>query len=195
MHDVIPDVRLIYLVRDPIDRAVAGWHFATRHEDEWRPFETAFAELEDNLHVARSRYAMQLDRYLAHFPQEQILVVDSHDLRTDRDTTLSRIYGFVGVDPTFTSPSFDEQMQVADQGRWLSPNGLRIVKTLNHTIGPKTTARIGSLVPKRMNVLDRPAVPRPVASDELRERLTELLAPDVERLRKLTGQSFASWSI
>src|ERR671923_1441551 len=73
IRTVVPDAKLVYLVRDPIERIVS--HF--RHRQVVRPgaLEDAFADpyRREGL-VAPSRYWLQLERYLEHFPPEQILV-------------------------------------------------------------------------------------------------------------------------
>jgi hypothetical protein len=40
-----------------------------------------------------------------------------------------------------------------------------------------------------------PPVEPPTLDDETRERLLELYRPEVARLRELTGEPFASWSL
>ena len=105
MHSVIPDVRLIAVLRDPVARAISGYHHAVRMGDEHRPIDVALdpdaAEVlpppsdaswydaprcPARLHgyLARGRYAEQLERWLAVFPREQLLVIGSDALRGGR---------------------------------------------------------------------------------------------------------------
>ena len=44
-----------------------------------------------------SRYACQLDQYLDVFPREQVLVLVSEDLRSDRANAMARVYRFLGL--------------------------------------------------------------------------------------------------
>ena len=198
MKRVVPDAKFVYLVRDPIARLVSGWRFHTRHGEELRSFDETFSRLDDNLHVWRSRYASQLERFLPHFNQEQFLVIDQADLFANRAETLRRVFRHVEVDETFTSAAFEAQDRVSDEGRWLSPRGLKIAKTLEHTIGRNALHRLyglASFIPKGLPGLERPSVERPIIDAELHERLSEILAPEAERLRALTGERFATWSI
>ena len=109
---------------------------------------------------------MQLDRYLAQFPQEQILVIDQHNLRGDRDGS-----------PAYTGRAEGHARAAPDDrpSRDARPCHSR----------PHACSRSPGAPPE--------AVPR--VSPALREPLTEHLAPEVERLRALTGQAFASWSV
>ena len=198
IKDFAPDARFIYLVRDPIDRAVAGWLYHQRHGGEQRSLDEAFTYLDDNVHVAISRYATQLERYLAFFPSERFLVLDQHDLRHDRLATLQEAFRFLGVDQKFSDPRFEDEIQVANEGRWLSPRGMRLVKSIERTIGKKTMHRLysyASVIPRGIPILERPPVARPELSDDLRDRLAEILAPEAARLRELTGKPFPTWSV
>jgi Sulfotransferase domain len=108
----LPDARLIYLVRDPVERVVSHFfHHSIRYPGESLD-ELATSDLGRRL-VDVSRYWTQLSRYLEHVPAEQILVVDSDELNERRRETLERIFGFVGVDPTFRSRAFKRRHNVA----------------------------------------------------------------------------------
>jgi hypothetical protein len=189
-----PDARFVYLVRDPIERFIGGWHFEYCYGKDRRPFAELVERLDDNIHVARSSYATQLERYLAHFEENRILVVDQHDLRHDRTATLRRIFRLVDVDDRFTSPRLDVEENVLEQARWLTPAGRRIESMLLPLLGRSGMRRLRALVPVRLSWLEREPEPRPVVEGELRERLLERLAPEADRLRALTGLRFESWS-
>ena len=92
---VIPNVRLLHVVRDP--NACMRSHYL--HEvaalREHRPVEQALRENPSYLDL--SRYATQLERYLDHFPHEQLLVVRAEDLFRDPSlVSLSRRPGLGG---------------------------------------------------------------------------------------------------
>jgi len=47
----------------------------------------------------RSRYAEQLERWLAHFPIGHFFIESSEAFNADRDGTLARVCGFLGIGP------------------------------------------------------------------------------------------------
>src|SRR3954452_4665444 len=66
IHAAVPDAKLIYLVRDPIERTVSDYvhHVAIGHEH--RSLDEALKDFTDpeNYYVTTSRYALQVERYL-----------------------------------------------------------------------------------------------------------------------------------
>jgi hypothetical protein len=107
MHAVIPDAKLVYVVRDPFARLLSHFVFQSS-EAERVSLEAALVPFETNPYVARSRQAWQLEQYLAYFPLERILVITAEDLRDRRRATLAEVFRFVGVD-AFDSPDFDAE--------------------------------------------------------------------------------------
>src|SRR5436190_1843341 len=80
MANVVPEARLIYVVRDPIERLVSHYHMAIATGRERRPLRAAVADFSESWYVAHGRYWMQLEPYLRRFAPEQVLVVDQDDL-------------------------------------------------------------------------------------------------------------------
>jgi sulfotransferase family protein len=96
---VVPDARLLFVVRDPIARMRSHYLHEVAALRERRPVEQALRE--NPIYLDLSRYATQLERYLDHFPREQLLVVRAEDLFGDPFLVLPWVYGFVGVDPSW----------------------------------------------------------------------------------------------
>jgi Sulfotransferase family len=197
IHSVAPQARFIYLVRDPIDRIVA--HYVQRQVDgDPRSFSDYMDELDrpDNPIACPSRYATQLERYLRHFDRSKLLVVDQHDLRHRRREALRRTFAFLDVEPDFWSPAFADERNTRADKYALTPTGRRVFRGLLDPMGRR-------LAPQRWSrsragvrrALSRKVAARPVLEPEVRERLDGMLAPEVARLRQLTGQRFESWSL
>jgi hypothetical protein len=195
MHAVIPGARLVYLVRDPVERMVAYWIDRRARGRERRDFAAAVTGSPDDGYVNASRYHLQLEQYLPYFPLERILVVDQRELREDRRSVLREVFAFLGVDASFDSPRFDRvhnetasKRRMRDRPAWLPRDP-----------APAPSGR----VPRRVRAAVRGAVLRPfstaveppVVEGLLRERLVAALQPDAERFRGLTGLRFDHWSV
>ena len=195
MFGVIPEARLIYLVRDPIERLVSAWVHRTSKRREHRPLAEVIEELEGNDLVERSRYYYQLEQYLAYYPSQSILVLCAEELRTKRRETMAEVYRFLGVDPTFDSHRLDEIRHESHmkrrQGRFAAWLGRMAETPPARILSPRTRRRIGYLV---YRPLSRP-LERPVLDARDRERLAAYFASDVARLREHTGRPFDAWSL
>ncbi len=202
IHDLIPDAKLIYVVRDPVERIVAQYTQHCAEGKETRPLgealRSALSNGDDpaNPYLCMSRYATQVERYLAHFPIDQIHVIDQVDLRQHRLPALRAAFRFLGVDEEFYSPTFEEmvntqrdQVRFSRLGAWLrnTPPARFVQASVPRKMRGPVTKPLTRLLSRR--------VQRPVLSDDLRAQLELKLAPEVERLRELTGKKFAHWSI
>ncbi len=92
-----PDIRILYLTRDPIKRIVSQYHHLHGLGLETRPLNKAV--LEDETYVAYSQYERQLAPWRAVFGPDNILVMAFEDYVQDRSACLSEICRFLGVAP------------------------------------------------------------------------------------------------
>ncbi len=105
MHEVIPDAKLIYMIRDPLKRIGAHWvHNYAKYRERGTAAETIMHAY--TTYLIRSMYFMQLQRFLKHYDRSRVLVVEQDDLRDRRLETLRGIFDFLGVDPEFDHPDF-----------------------------------------------------------------------------------------
>jgi hypothetical protein len=101
----VPEARLIYLVRDPVERVVSHWMHAASLGRDPLPFAESVAseEFPVSEYVLRSRYWWQLEPFLERFPDERVRVVIQEDLAADPVATMRRLYEYAGVDPNAAS--------------------------------------------------------------------------------------------
>ena len=192
MHGLIPDARLIYLLRDPIDRTVSHYLHEYLRNWEHRPLAEALRSFPDNPYVNASRYHMQLERYLQYYPLSQILILATEDLRDDPQATLRRVVDFVGVAPF----EFDvlSKANVAERRGRSNRIGRLLESATAKRIGqhlPRPAVELGKLINARLST----KVERPTLDPEKRRELADYLREDVARLRALTGMAFDKWSL
>ena len=173
ISEVVPAARLVYLVRDPIDRIVSAWRMGPSMRVDRRSSD--FEDL-DSLAVGGVATRCSSKRYLSHFREEQIMVVDADELRRDRVETMRRVFRFAGVDDSSTSVRFVEEANVTD-APVVTPVGRTLMLALHRTIGPALTRRIGRRLPAGKGRLAQQALKPPVLDPATRERLVEHLAP------------------
>ena len=194
MSSVIPDAKLVLLVRDPLDRILSSW-LGKRAIGDFHPLAEAVRPSMDNEYVAKSAYATQLEQYLPYYDLDRILVLDQDDLLHRRRETLRRVFAFLGVDEAFDTPEFDTARHVTSNKRVMRLRGPLVPRR----VAPSETGRIPHVVRARVKrTLLRPlSAPArwPELPPEDRAALDVLLRPEADRLRALTGEAFAGWSV
>ena len=114
-----PDMKLIAILRDPVDRALSHYHHECRLGVETLAFEEAIAAEPERLsdserllkqpphyfcyrhrhfsYLDRGRYAHHLEAWLDHFPRRNLFVLRSEDLFEDADTATNKVFAFLGL--------------------------------------------------------------------------------------------------
>ncbi|NOQ64219.1 MAG: sulfotransferase [Methyloprofundus sp.] len=122
IHQLIPDIKIIVLLRDPSQRAISHYFKEQRRgKESLAIFEAMLAEEQRIEPIVQQRdfknekyrhysyksrglYREQLERYYSHFAREQILVINSEYFLSSIERSLMQVFEFVGVDATFKVP-------------------------------------------------------------------------------------------
>jgi hypothetical protein len=205
MHSLVPRAKLIYVVRDPIHRILSHWA-ETVSNSRYRtnpppvPRKTLSdwirnPEDRDNVVVWASRYATQLEQYLRVFPSSQILVLDFDDLRDKRRDTLQECFEFLSLDGEIAEANLLPELNTRSDQRELTAIGAPIWNYLLWPMGRRAPRALRQPLARLVkSAVHRKVDPAELNSEE-RAKLSELLAPEVKRLRAFTGKAFAKWSI
>ena len=196
----LPDVRLIYLVRDPIERIRSHYEHRVHVGSERSPLQEAVVR--EPSYVNCSRYGLQLERYLEWFPRERILVTTSEELRTSREKTMQRVYEFLGVDADVRPDAMQREFYTS-QGRATYPPFMwSIRRFVKHRVPVAKRAKefIDSGIPRSLGRLSVPSSSpmRPRSApvpDSVRRQLAAVLREDIERLRRYMPEGFGGWGI
>ena len=188
------EARVVYMVRDPIERMLSHYFHNVGGGYESRPLEAALGDPE-SAYVARSRYAMQLAPYLEAFERDRVIVVDNADLAAERAATMRRVFEFCGVEEEFSSPQFEREWET---GSGKQDGGFRLMDRAVRLPGLRALDRNFDRLPESMRWLverlvhdpGQGAAPKPQLDPALRERLQEYVVDDVVELERLTGRSF-----
>jgi hypothetical protein len=183
MAHVVPEARLVYVVRDPIARMRSMYMHQISAGRERRRAEVA---LLDDRYLAPSLYGFQLAAFLDHFDRSQLLVIASEVLRDRPREALSAVYDHLGVDPAAVDldkrqqdhRSIDKPVPRLHDLEWLPRRQVK----LDPRWRPDQRTGLGRLVTTRRARADDSAI-----STELRDRLAERLAADLCRFEHLLG--------
>lgn len=190
IHASLPHARLIVQLRNPIERAYSDYCMLYRRAEVGKDIENYL----DPRRAAGSRfvrgglYHEQLLRFYDLYPDNQLMAVLFEDFRQDASAQLSDIRRFLDL-----SPGLDYdwgQTKVKDKtSPMLNPAVRRRLQRLNPLVAP---FRQFSAFKAVRRLLVREIQYRPLTL-ELRNRLADFYAPDVEKLGRLLGRDLSQW--
>jgi hypothetical protein len=189
---IIPDVRFLYLLRDPIARIRSEYLNNVVRGEEHEPLEKAV--LSQPMYLAGSRYAFQIEQYLEYFSLDHFLVITSEELRDQRDATMSKVFRFLEVGDGWELPTLQQEFNRTENKRMRRPL-LRTARRVPVLRG------LGRFAPASLKELDRRMKihrvdPESAAiSDDLRDHLANQLRDDIKQLRSYLGNNFDGWGI
>lgn len=100
IHELMPNVKLIYMMRHPVERAYSHYlHRFTKEVRPWHPIDVTFEDFvaRDPMCLDSSDYAQQIEEYLKYFPREQLLLLRQEKLDRDPSSVLETVLRFLGL--------------------------------------------------------------------------------------------------
>ena len=136
LREVAPQLRLLYLLRNPVERAWSSALMALGRA-EMRRDEASDQWFIDHFHsrgsLARGDYARCLENWLAHFPREQLLVLRYEHIETQPEALLDSVCVHIGVEtPNEAMRTGLKERVFAGSGESLPPHLRAHLVTLYH---------------------------------------------------------------
>jgi hypothetical protein len=193
MHAVVPEVKLVYLVREPLNRIVSHYRYALTEGWETRGIDEAVLA-DPAEYVAPSRYAFQLGHFLERFDRSQLLVESSEDLRDDRAAVMARIFAFLDVDPAIAPEALERTYHAGEELR-RPPGVVRRLRrsTAYRAVRPLLPAGLRDRAWRATTTTPVFGPEQFVLSDETKATLLERLRPDLVALHDIMGEGFHCW--
>lgn len=210
IQGVVPDARIIVMLRNPIDVMYAqhGQLLFTRQESLADFAEALAAEprriqghdlpqgsfRRENLYYRRMvRFAEQLERYFKAFGRDRVHVIIHDDLRADTAAVYRRVLEFLGVDPDVEVTLTPRNQSQRIRSRWVQR--LTWDPPFKRALVP-VLRRFPLAHRARAALLRANSVPaeRPPLDPNLRAELGRALAPEVARLGDLLGRDLSHWT-
>ncbi|MGZ4436393.1 MAG: sulfotransferase family protein [Nocardioidaceae bacterium] len=202
----LPDVRLVAVLRDPVDRAYSNWmHLWVDGLEPCPDVVEACAREQQRLDAGWApfwhyrglgMYGRQVADLLQHVDRERLLVLRYRELVDAPHATLNRVSRFLGVAEDVVT-----EIQSGNSRPFVEPS----VRT--RVLGPvvRAGAAVGAhFPPAAWRAVSRPLVAqlhqrgnpaRPRLSPEQREALRAPFLEDIALLEKVTGESYDDWRV
>lgn len=194
LYTYLPQVKLIAILRQPIERAWSAFYFnRQRQREPLADFEAAWRASPSrraanwppgmSLHLP-SQYYTNLQPYFALFPSEQRRIYLYEDWQNQPQSLLKDIADFLGVDASLM-PKQIRQANVTYQARWPWVDGL--IKRYQTRL-PRRFQQKLILWIRTMNQRKPPAL-----HPALRHRLTLEISEEIVQLQNLLGRDLSHW--
>lgn len=203
MRSLVPDARLIAVLRDPVERAHSNWtHMWSAGLEPIGDVVQACAEEPRRVaagwasfwrYIGLGRYGEQLEHLYSVFPREQVLILRYMSLVDQPRQTLDQICRFLGLYEGIIS-AIPKENVTAHPDRTLRyhamSRALRVASAAGRFL-PGTSGTVLTDPLERM--LQRSAPPRKPLTQEEREALLPHFEADIRLLEKITGEDFSDW--
>lgn len=211
LHGHNPEMKLIALLRNPVDRAYSSYWYARRNG--WEPcstFEEAIrdeaarhalseAERAELTHVSHGYYHEQLERYLRVFSPGQLCVVLTDDLKDAPRRTLDTVFGFLGLPASAAEIDVGTRSNVSSLPRslwlqrfFLSKNAWH-KELIRRAVPASIRYRLQPVFHRTVLAANLKPFEYPPMAEETRLMLKEHYAPWNRKLAGLLGRDLGTW--
>lgn len=189
LHEYNPALKLVYIMRHPVERIVS--HYSFRFVRARVKESPEVAVRTDPTYVDRSRYGMQLGPYLALFGRAQILPLIFEEYTANPRAVLEEVARFLEIAPE-PMASIDTGVKGATAGNEALSDSARkvarsrVVTALKPLLPSKLRGRVRRMFSKRLDA--NVEFPR-----ELKTALWTRLEPEVAQIETMLGRRLDVW--
>lgn len=196
IHALLPDAKLIVVLRDPVKRAISAWNHNVRTGaigpgyDIEKIFEKSHEDLILRLGIlSRGLYHAQLSRFMEIFSRDQLLVLyQERDIIEAPKEGLERVCEFLGIDQGFSFDRLNER-----ENQLTATNvGVSLLRRTPSRMGRRLVSNLDRRILSRLPV-SKLEYPKP--SRELTERLRGYYQDDAAKLADEFGPVPDAWSV
>lgn len=113
IYSCMPDLKLIYLLRNPVERAWSQMNMYRRRSDvrSHIPYSKIF-EIKERALIRNSCYTKNLDRWTKHYTSSQLFIGFYEQIKEDPLLLISNLLEFLNVDPVYRSQELEHSVKV-----------------------------------------------------------------------------------
>lgn len=202
-----PDCQIVFVLRNPIERAYSAYQMAVRGGWLDQPFSSlpevvAAQRRGENSNfykfiVDLGVYAPQVETVWKYFPKEQVHIFLHDDLKRDSASVCQKIYSILGVDDSFLPQTERKHNEGGVQKSAAFGQVIRFFRRKNNPVkrlvkslvSEKMFLKLGKLV-NRLNT--KPAKYEPMSAAE-RQFLSDFYRPFNLECGRLIGRDLSGW--
>lgn len=210
-----PEMKLIFCLRNPIERAWANYRFSVLEGLETLSFIDAisseaermrkesgkWAEVQPHAYVFRSHYAQQLESYFEKFGRANVLVLKSEALSREPEKYLGQVCRYLDVDeeyefvlpPSFTSPVVRDPTVQAELREYFGDRFSEIVELVRLERSGELSSLSANHPEMISKLLANLTQTKQAMPEEARTLLNEIFSSEKEKLSQILEFSIEDW--
>ena len=202
--DIGRDTKLIFMFRNPVDRAYSHYWMSVRRGYEDKPFEEAIKLEPERIkknqyfrryfsYISRGFYVKQVKNYLKYFPKENMFfIIFEEDFLKNRKETISKLFNFLGVEDLSEKINIDLKSNPASLPKSKIIRDILykplLVRKVARTVIPNEKIRLK--IRKFLEEINQKPFKPPKLDPALRKQLLEkYFIEDIEELEKIIGRN------
>jgi hypothetical protein len=188
-----PDARIVYIMRDPVERTLSHyWHMAEHRGEVREPKE---ALMRDPHYTEVSYYAYQLRPFIERFGREKVYTLTFEALKEHPEETVQNLFAWLGVDADFVPDDLQGARNATPESVRQKRPGRTWLDRFRHT---GLWNKLGDYFPSSVrkfgvSLVEKPVNPKSLDSREIKAYLRKLQRPQVKELSQLLGREFPEW--
>ena len=190
MAQAIPNAKLIYMVRHPIERIVSHWSWEIANGKPVGSLEKAIKN--HSYYIEMSMFYEQICAYRDYFDDSQIKILFLEDLKSNSTAFYEDCYSFLGVDSSLHNHEVNSQVINETAGRLTDTSFLMRVRTL------PGMQSLRNLFPKSLIAILKPLLkttkkPEILWSECFKQEVEAQVFPDSVRFLDYAGKPRNFW--
>jgi len=199
------DIKLIFMLRNPIDRAYSHYWMIYSRGYEKESFEAAIDREKKRIqsgeferihysYIDRGFYCQQIRRYLNFFPKRNMCFIIFEKFVNDMPRAMGQIFAFLEVD-WYEKLKFGMKSNPATLPRSTLVRDLVHGRSSAKAFGKQLipSKRIRGFIAQLIDRINTVPVTKPPLSKETRSKLADIYRSDIEQLGDLLGKDLTFW--
>ncbi|WP_435184898.1 sulfotransferase family protein [Halobellus sp. EA9] len=187
-----PDVKVMFTLRNPIDRAFSQWWHDT--QSGWLNFDfddIFFVDQAYEVFIRPGYYADHVERWQTALSEEQVEIFLFDDFVEDNATFIESIYEFIGVDPGYQPDIIDERV---NQARYRGPALYDEVKGwFVHDAPIWLRSVVSPVYPVLRSLFENKSAYKEGIDENIRKELEVEFASPTKRLSEMIDRDLNHW--
>lgn len=210
MQSLIPEAKLIAILRNPVDRAFSAWFYAMERGLEKRTFSEAIEEEmkgktipphtwegRQKNYLRHGLYAQQLEGVFRFYPGDKVMVLIYEDVIKDPAKEIKKVFRFIGIDESFI-PNF------TIKNKTLGGQRFKILSKILYRGRPHKHPLweiLRFLIPKdlrttmrmKLENINRVEASKPSFPEDIRRKLINYYKDEIVRLEQILHMEITEW--